>query len=333
MFSSPEFWNRRGLMAWLLSPASALYAGLTALRSAFARPYHSALPVICVGNITVGGTGKTPLVSVLCTALQAADLTPVILSRGYGGRLKGPVICDPALHDASDIGDEALMLSDNFVVVVAADRAIGAQFIERQTDADVIIMDDGMQNPWLAQDMKIAVFDGQRGTQNGMLFPAGPLRQSLSGAIDRLDAVIFNGADDTSISQKLPPDLLCIEGRLEPDAAQIDRLAGKRIMAFAGIGNPVRFFRMLEGLGVDLVKQSGFADHHPYSAVDLDRLFADAQNFGAELVTTRKDWIRLPPDWRERVSVIAVTMQFQPDAFASLLARIHEKIQMKRTHR
>ncbi len=175
-------------------------------------PYHSALPVICVGNITVGGTGKTPLVSVLCSALQAANLTPVILSRGYGGRLKGPVICDPALHDASDIGDEALMLSDNFVVVVAADRAIGAQFIERQTDADVIIMDDGMQNP-AGTGYEIAVFDGQRGTQNGMLFPAGPLRQSLSGAIDRLDAVIFNGADDTSISQKLPPDLLCVEGR------------------------------------------------------------------------------------------------------------------------
>jgi len=320
-------------MAWGLLPASALYAGLSWLRCAFARAYHSRLPVICVGNITVGGTGKTPLVSVLCTALKQAGITPVILSRGYGGRLKGPVICNPGLHDASDIGDEALMLSDNFEVVVAADRAAGAQFIERQTDADVIIMDDGMQNPWLAQDMKIAVFDGQKGTQNGMLFPAGPLRQSLSGAVDKLDAVIFNGADDNAISRLLPPHLNILEGRLEPDEAQIDRLAGRRVMAFAGIGNPARFFRMLEGLGIDLVRHSGFADHHPYSAVDLDRLFADAQHFGAELVTTQKDWIRLPPEWRERVSVIAVTMQFQPDAFASLLAQIRSKIETKRTHR
>jgi len=317
-------------MAWLLSPASALYAGLTALRSAFARPYHSALPVICVGNITVGGTGKTPLVSVLCSALQAADLTPVILSRGYGGRLKGPLICDPALYDASDIGDEALMLSDNFVVVVAADRAIGAQFIERQTDADVIIMDDGMQNPWLAQDIKIAVFDGQRGIQNGMLFPSGPLRQTVKSALPLLDFVIFNGADDTNLLQKFPAELPYLKGRLEPDHTQIASLDDKPVMAFAGIGNPGRFFRMLETLGVDLVKHSAFADHHPYRAVDMDRLFSDAQNFGAELVTTQKDWIRLPSEWRERVSVISVTMQFETDDFARLRDHIIKTIKKKR---
>ena len=330
MFSAPEFWNRRGIVAWLLMPLSMIYAMLSSIRHLLARAYHSALPVICIGNITVGGTGKTPLVSVICKLLSQNGIKPVILSRGYGGRLKGPVICDPALHDASDIGDEALMLSDEFTVVVASDRTIGAQFIERQTDADLIIMDDGMQNPWLAQDIKIAVFDGQRGIQNGMLFPSGPLRQTVKSALPLLDFVIFNGADDTNLLQKFPAELPYLKGRLEPDHTQIASLDDKPVMAFAGIGNPGRFFRMLETLGVDLVKHSAFADHHPYRAVDMDRLFSDAQNFGAELVTTQKDWIRLPSEWRERVSVISVTMQFETDDFARLRDHIIKTIKKKR---
>jgi len=194
----------------------------------------------------------------------------------------------------------------------------------------VIIMDDGMQNPWLAQDIKIAVFDGQRGIQNGMLFPSGPLRQTVKSALPLLDFVIFNGADDTNLLQKFPAELPYLKGRLEPDHTQIASLDDKPVMAFAGIGNPGRFFRMLETLGVDLVKHSAFADHHPYRAVDMDRLFSDAQNFGAELVTTQKDWIRLPSEWRERVSVISVTMQFEADDFARLRDHIIKTVKKKR---
>ena len=333
MFSTPEFWNRRGLLAWLLMPLSLIYAVASSIRHRLARPYHSKLPVICVGNITVGGTGKTPFVSVLCSALAAAGQHPVILTRGYGGKLKGPVICNPAIHDASDIGDEALMLSDDAIVVVSSDRAIGAAFIERQTEADLIIMDDGMQNPWLAHDMRIAIFDGQRGIDNGLLFPSGPLRQTMRSFLCCVDVVIFNGADDTDIMTQLPDKLPYFEGRVEPYRAQIDAFGDRPVMAFAGIGNPKRFFNMLRSLGINLVKSSAFADHHPYSSVDLDRLFSDAHHLGAELVTTQKDWIRLPSEWRERVSVISVTMQFEPDSFATLLGIIQNSIETKRASR
>jgi len=303
---------------------------LSHLRGLLATPYHAALPVICVGNITVGGTGKTPLVAMLATMLTEQTCKPVILSRGYGGNIKKPTLVDPNIHNSDEVGDEALMLSHHHTVVVARDRAAGAVFIERSCDADIILMDDGMQNPWLFKDVVIGVFDGQRGVQNGLIFPSGPLRQSFKSALPRLDALLINGEDKTQLSQKTPKDLDIFHGQLEPFSQHIEDLHDMKLLAFAGIGNPNRFFTMLEGCGLELVSRAAFADHHPFSEADISQLQADASHRGAELVTTQKDWIRLPSEWRERVHVVSVYLSLSRKDSEKLNQMIQTLIASKR---
>ena len=308
MFSAPSFWNSTNLSAVLLLPLSGLYLLLGKLRNLSATPYHSKLPVICVGNITVGGTGKTPLVDKIATLLAEQGYHSVILSRGYGGSVKKPTGVDPSLHDSAAVGDEALMLSQSHQVVVARDRAAGAVFIERNYQADVILMDDGMQNPWLFKDIILGVFDGQRGLQNGLIFPAGPLRQTLQSALPVLDMLLINGEDATELGKKCAGSATILHGELEPSHLHMQALKDTKWLAFAGIGNPNRFFTMIERQGLELVSSTAFADHHPFSEADLTQLQADASHRGAELVTTLKDWIRLPAEWRERVHAISVSL-------------------------
>lgn len=324
MMKTPEFWSHRGPTAVALLPLTPLWWLAGTLRKRFATPYRAPVPVICVGNLTAGGVGKTPLVAWLFDRLTERGFQPAILSRGYGGSATNPLWVDPAEHDAGICGDEPLMLADGRDVMVARDRARGARMIADRGRHDVIIMDDGMQNPYLAHDLEIGVFDGSSGVGNGWLMPAGPLRVPLSSGLAQLDLAVINGADETGFSAQIPASVEQYSARLHPEKSVIEELAGTPLLAFAGIGRPKRFFASLEAAGGEIAKELSFADHHPYSQHDLMQILEDAQRYGAEMITTQKDWMRLPPDWRSRVAMLPVTLEI--DRADDLLARVEAAI-------
>ena len=205
MITTPDFWTTRGPIGASLLPAACLWAGATMIRNLLARETHAALPVICVGNFSVGGTGKTPVSALLYDQLTARGHKPAILIRGYGGSARQPLWVDHSLHDAKEAGDEALMLAESRDVLVARDRIVGAVTIAATGKYDVILMDDGLQHPYIAKDFSIGVFDGNVGIGNGWLLPAGPLRVGFKSGVKTIDAAIINGADDTNIAARLPP--------------------------------------------------------------------------------------------------------------------------------
>jgi tetraacyldisaccharide 4'-kinase len=320
MIKTPEFWSHRGPAAIALLPLTLPWWLAGTLRKTMASPYRAPVPVICVGNLTAGGVGKTPLVAWLFDRLAEHGLNPAILSRGYGGSATGPLWVDPAEHDAGICGDEPLMLADGRDVMIARDRARGARVIAERGGHDVIIMDDGMQNPYLLHDLKIGVFDGGSGVGNGWLMPAGPLRDRLPSGLAQLDLAVINGADETGLAAMMPDTIEQFTARLHPERSVIEDLEGAPLMAFAGIGRPKRFFASLEAAGGHVVKKLSFADHHPYSQHDLMQILEDAQRHGAEMITTQKDWMRLPPEWRARVAMLPVSLEI--DRADDLLARV-----------
>ncbi|MBW7972500.1 tetraacyldisaccharide 4'-kinase [Bradyrhizobium sp. BR 10289] len=291
----PAFWYRpRSPTSQLLSPLGALYGAITARRMARAG-FDAGIPVICVGNYHVGGAGKTPTVLALARLLRDLGETPVVLSRGYGGRLEGPVMVDRTRHTAADIGDEPLMMARDVPVAVARDRLEGVALAKSQ-GATVILMDDGFQNPKLLKDASLIVIDSARGLGNGKVFPAGPLRAPLEPQLGRTDALVVIGeghaADgvDAELSKRGKPVL---RARLKPDAASLAQLFGKKVFAFAGIGDPERFFRSLRTAGIEVVRTRAFADHHMFSPEEIAAMAADAARGQLTLVTTEKDLARL----------------------------------------
>ena len=307
---APGFWARPpGLAAALLAPLSAIWTAAT--RRRLRRPGHRApVPVICVGNLTAGGTGKTPTAMALATMLQGMGITPHILSRGYGGRLEGPIQVDPVAHNAADVGDEPLLLAAFAPTWISADRAAGAEAAAR-AGADVILMDDGFQNPGLAKDLPILVIDADAGFGNGRVIPAGPLREPIADGMARADAVILVGAPPARgrFLRENSLTLPVFEASLAALRTGID-LAGQKVVAFAGIGRPEKFFATLDDQGAVTVARHGFADHEPYSEAMLTRLLRQAHGAGAELVTTEKDAIRLPDRFRREVLTLPVRLQF-----------------------
>lgn len=293
----PAWWyrDRPGVIAACLAPVAALYGRLVEARYARATPYRSRLPVLCVGNLTAGGTGKTPLVLHLCRHLATAGLRPAVLTRGYGGRLAGPHWVGGG-DGAGDVGDEALLLARSAPALVCRDRGAGARAIEA-TAADVIVMDDGLQNPQLAKDLTLAVVDGSRGLGNGRVLPAGPLRAPLGFQLALVDALLVNAADPdagaataASLRQRFDGPILRCTTKVAGDAAW---LKGERVVAWAGIGAPQRFFAMLRGLGADVAAAVAFRDHQVPGTADAHRLLALAQAHGALLISTEKDMARL----------------------------------------
>lgn len=290
----PAFWHRpRGLMSSLLAPVAAIYGAISGAR--MRRTGASAgIPVFCVGNYHVGGAGKTPTVLALADLLRSAGETPVVLSRGYGGQLPGPVEVDSARHTARDVGDEPLMIAAHVPVVIARDRIAGAQ-LAKTRGASVIVMDDGFQNPSLRKDTSIIVIDSERGLGNGCVFPAGPLRAPLDPQIERTDALIVVGDGSAANNVALRAQArggLVLRARIVPDAASLAALRSRRVLAFAGIGDPERFFAMLRAKGVDVAATQAFPDHHPFTASDIARLASRANSQGLLLVTTEKDHAR-----------------------------------------
>ena len=327
MIKTPEFWTNRGPLSILLLPAACLWAGATVIRNMLAHEARAALPVICVGNFSAGGTGKTPVSAFLYDQLVIRSFKPALLIRGYGGTARQPLWVDHSLHSASEVGDEALMLAESRDVLVARDRVAGASAIAATGKHDVILMDDGLQHPYIAKDFSIGVFDGAIGVGNGWLLPAGPLRIGFKSGIKTIDAAIINGADNTNIAARLPNVMPLYYGHLTADQNMIDGLNDDPVLAFAGIGRPNRFFATLRHAGANLMHQLAFADHHPYSEADLTRLQEDAARLGAVLMTTKKDWVRLPAEWRERVGFLPVTLDFddKDELLDKIVAIITEK--------
>lgn len=315
----PDFWQRGGPAAALLAPLGALYGWGARLRMARARPWHAPVPVVCAGNLTVGGAGKTPTALAVAAKLQSWNRRVAFLSRGYGGALEGPVQVDPTRHAAADVGDEPLLLARQAPTWIAADRAAGARRAA-EAGADVIVMDDGLQNPDLAKDLSIVVIDGGAGFGNGRVLPAGPLREPLGTGLARADAFVLVGEDRAGARAQLPPHVPVLTARLVP-AAGAAALRGRKVFAFAGIGRPAKFLETLGQIGAEVVAARTFRDHHPYSAEDGRRILDAAQAAGATPVTTAKDHVRLPPGIRPFVTAVDVALAFDDPAQLEHLLR------------
>jgi tetraacyldisaccharide 4'-kinase len=314
----------------LLLPLGALYGAVAARR--MQRPgFDAGVPVLCVGNYHTGGAGKTPAVLALTHLLRGLGETPVVLSRGYGGRLRGPVMVDAVRHAAADVGDEPLMLARTVPVVVARDR-LGGVALARSQGASVILMDDGFQNPAVVKDASLIVIDGDRGLGNACVFPAGPLRAPLAPQLARTDAlvVIGDGAAAKPVAAAIAArGAPVLAAHLKPDAAAVTALVGKRVLAFAGIGDPGRFFRTLRAAGIEVVRERAFADHHPFAQGEIEALVAEAKRDALTLVTTEKDLARLQtggglPPWANDIVPFAVTLQF--DDAASLREFVRDRL-------
>jgi tetraacyldisaccharide 4'-kinase len=279
------------------------------------------VPVICCGNATAGGSGKTTVALDLGRRLANRGVAVHFLLRGYGGRLKGPVRVDPAQHDSRAVGDEALLLAAERPTWVAADRGAGAQAAVA-AGAQAIVLDDGLQNPTLEKDLSLLIVDGSFGFGNGRVIPAGPLREPVVAAAARCQAAVLIGADESGALARLPPGLPVLRARLRP-GPEAEALAGQPVFAFCGIANPRRFFATLQEAGAVIAGRLAFADHYPYDAGDMRDLLAEAEALRAIPVTTRKDFVRIPPAFRARVTVLTVRLEWEEPAQIEQLLEPH----------
>jgi tetraacyldisaccharide 4'-kinase len=307
---APEFWTRDGWAARALGPLGAVIDAVGRRRRAAVPPVRADLPVLCVGNATVGGAGKTPTALALAERLATRGRRPVFLTRGHGGSRAGPHPVDPAADDAQAVGDEALLLAARHPTVVARDRVAGASLCLR-LGGDVIVMDDGFQNPGLRKDVALLVVDGPAGIGNARLFPAGPMRERWPDALARANAVVMVGEDVHGLVRDLPAGVAVLRASLAPNLDDLAALDGGPVVAFAGIGRPAKFFGSLLAAGIAIAERVAFADHHRFTDADLDRLERLAANRGARLVTTAKDAIRLAPDRRAGIAVLRVALRFE----------------------
>jgi tetraacyldisaccharide 4'-kinase len=312
MLHPPGFWRRDGVIPRLLSPLSVITEALTARR--VAQPgWRAPVPVICCGNVTVGGAGKTTVALDIGHRLLAQGRVVHFVLRGYGGTVRGPHHVESD-DTAAMVGDEALLLAAVAPTWVGADRAASAHAASA-AGAQVLVMDDGLQNPSLQQDLALLVIDGATGFGNGRLLPAGPLREPVAAAVSRCTAAVLIGDDVRGVAAGLPIPVL--SARLVPGAEVAD-LRGRRVVAFAGIALPNKFFAMLKAAGVELADAVPFPDHHPYSEADVARLIASGE--GSILVTTPKDAVRLPQAVRSSIRVVGVGLAWEPaDAIEAFL--------------
>ena len=295
-----------------LLPLAAGYILAGRLRWALSRPWRADIPVVCAGNLVAGGAGKTPLAMALASWFIATGRAVHFLTRGYRGRHHGPVRVDTASHTFRDVGDEALLLAGMAPTWVARDRPAGARAAQ-DAGAEIIIMDDGFQNPSLHKDLSLIAIDGGYGFGNGLVLPAGPLREPLATGFARADAAVIIGRDREGAAGRIPPGLAVLQARLTP-GPEAEELAGKPLVAFAGIGRPDKFFESLRALGCELLDAVPFPDHHVYKPDEVMWLVEMAAAVGSKPVTTLKDYVRLPEEARPMVDTLSVTLEWADEA-------------------
>lgn len=315
---APGFWyDRPGWAAAMLTPLSWIWRLGAALRMKV--PQSAPVPVLCVGNLVAGGTGKTPVVQDIVARLRARGVVAASLSRGHGGRLAGPLPVDPARHDAADVGDEPMLLAGHGPAWVGRDRVSAARAMAAE-GVQAVVMDDGFQNPALRKDLSLIVVDAGAGFGNGRVMPAGPLREPVAAGLARADALVVIGdGPGLAAAGKGTDPLPVLRARLVVDAVAAAALRDRAVLGFAGIGRPAKFFASLRDTGARVVAERVFADHHPYEERELADLAALAAREAAMLVTTEKDAMRLTPAWRERVSVLPVRLSWGDEAAVEAL--------------
>lgn len=332
---APFWWYRKkGVLASALAPLGRLYGNRAEARFTRAEPYRSRLPVICIGNFTSGGGGKTPTAIAVAALLAQMGRNPAFLTRGYGGASTGPVLVKQG-QSAEDVGDEPLLLAEVAPTMVSADRAAGAKAIEA-SDANVIVMDDGFQNPSLAKDLSLVVVDAGSGIGNGLVVPAGPLRAPLEAQMARADVLIVIG--DGERAARLS-EAFAAQGKPVLKARMVPRqdkrwLSVLPVIGFAGIARPEKFFATLRNNGARLIDNRAYPDHYRYSERQARSLLKEASDYNAMLVTTEKDWVRLPDDpdsaageLKHRSRPFAIAVEFaDPAAMKQLLATAVAKV-------
>lgn len=320
---APDFWDRKtdGILPTVLRPLGCLVSGISTMRRKAVAPWRAPVPVICVGNLVVGGAGKTPVVIDIVARLKAQGVTPHVVTRGYGGSQQGPVQVDLNTHTSAQTGDEALLLADIAPTWVAKERRLGIEAAV-EAGAKIIIMDDGFQNPSVEKDLSLVVVDGAYGFGNARVMPAGPLRETVSNGLERADAVVLLGADEADVWGRVQrlgfKDLGVLRAKLKP-VGNVEDLRGQEVFAFAGIGRPEKFFKTLEDAGCKLMGCRSFDDHHPYTDAELLSILTDS--VGTPVFTTAKDHVRLSEQYQRRIHVLAIELVWkQADEIDALLA-------------
>ena len=296
MIKQPKFWTNKNFISNILLPVSIIFLLLSKIRNLLQKKLKSKLFVICIGNITIGGTGKTPTVMFFAEQIKKLDFKPIILSKGYGGKLTGPkkVITK---HKTFDVGDEAVMHSLYNETWISKKRSKAIRMIEKQSsNRSLILMDDGLQNNSIYQDLKICIFDGSMGLGNSRILPSGPLRESLISGLKKTNIAIIIGEDKNNIQQTILKNrehVNVYNGVFVPDKNTIQELNNKKLYAFAGIGIPDKFYELLKSFNLNLIKTKSFPDHYKYKEHDLQKLVKESKELKLKLITTEKDFIKI----------------------------------------
>ena len=328
MINTPEFWYKNDLISsfktLLLIPFSIIWILLSSIKKNFAKRYKSHLKVICIGNLSIGGTGKTPFSIQTYKILEILGYKPVFLTRGYRGLTKGPILVNKS-HNHKDVGDEALLLSKVGTTIVSSNRCIGAKYIENlKKNYDIIIMDDGLQNYQLEQDIKLLLIDKKLLFGNGYCIPAGPLRQTITQGLKKIDAIIFTGDGDTKdINLNFINNIQNFDTKLE--IKNTFKTKQNNFLAFCALGNPIKFFNTLKKNNFNIVLTKSFPDHYEYKNKDINTLREEADNRNLKLITTEKDYVKID-DKENEISVLPIEINFSKADGNKFKSFLKEKI-------
>lgn len=328
MINTPEFWYKKDLISkfktLLLLPFSIIWILLSLIKKNFAKRYKSHLKVICIGNLSIGGTGKTPFSIQTYKILEILGYKPVFLTRGYRGLTKGPILVNKS-HNHKDVGDEALLLSKVGTTIVSSNRCIGAKYIENlKKNYDIIIMDDGLQNYQLEQDIKLLLIDKKLLFGNGYCIPAGPLRQTITQGLKKIDAIIFTGDGDIKdINLNFINNIQNFDTKLE--IKNTFKTKKNNFLAFCALGNPIKFFNTLKKNNFKIVLTKSFPDHYEYKNKDINTLREEADNRNLKLITTEKDYVKID-DKENEISVLPIEINFSKADGNKFKSFLKEKI-------
>ncbi|MEE2955840.1 MAG: tetraacyldisaccharide 4'-kinase [Pseudomonadota bacterium] len=313
---APKFWRHRTLGAFALTPLSTVWCLSGFIKNIFVREWHSPVPIICVGNLITGGAGKTPVAIAISEKLKKIGAKPHLLSRGYGGTLRGPIKVNINSHFFREVGDEPLILAKKTPTWVSKNRVSGAQAAIKD-GASIIVMDDGYQNKSLSKTLSILVFDGEIGMGNRMVMPAGPLRETIKSGKVRADAIIIIGDDQSGIEK----DFQGINPILHAKIAAVPdtKITNKNVLAFSGIGYPDKFFKTLREIGCKIVEQKSFKDHHPFKDGEIKMICDRATELDAVPVTTEKDFVRLPLKAKKIIHPLRIRLEWEIEGDLDLL--------------